>query len=91
MQSVLVLSSEEVHATIPYAMVCMTRYGVHWNTGKRKRRWAEEFTAEERHASTRLFLRSYDWTLGGGVPEKVRMSPATLALWLKLGDFCASV
>ena len=38
MQSFLVLSSEEIHAMIPYAMICMTRYGAHWGTGRRKRR-----------------------------------------------------
>ena len=23
---------------VPYALICMTRYGVRWNTGRRKRR-----------------------------------------------------
>ena len=91
MQSFLVLSSEEIHAMIPYAMICMTRYGAHWGAGRRKRRWAEEFTEAERAASAKLFLRSYDWTVGGGVPDKVRMTPDTLRLWMKLGAFCAGI
>ena len=64
MQSFLVLSSEEIHAMIPYAMICMTRYGAHWGTGRRKRRWAEEFTEAERAASAASYrkvpVRIYD-------------------------------
>ena len=91
MQSFLVLSSEEIHAMIPYAMICMTRYGAHWGTGRRKRRWAEEFTEAERAASAKLFHQANDWTLVHGVPARVKMKPSTLSLWLRLGTFCASI
>lgn len=40
----LVLTSDEVNLRIPYALVCMTRFGAHWETGRRRRRWLEEFT-----------------------------------------------
>lgn len=29
-ETFLVLTSEEVNARIPYALVCMTRFGAHW-------------------------------------------------------------
>ena len=30
----LVLTSDEVNLRIPYALVCMTRFGAHWETGR---------------------------------------------------------
>lgn len=91
MQSLLVLSSDEINQMIPYALICMTRYGSRWNTGWRKRRWVEEFTESERSASAKLFHQANDWTLVHGVPEQVKMTPSTLSLWLRLGTFCASI
>ena len=90
-ETYLVLTSEEVNARIPYALVCMTRFGAHWETGRRRRRWLEEFTEQEREASARLFKQSRQWFLTTGVPETVRMTPQTFALWAKLGKFCDSV
>lgn len=87
----MVLTAAEVHANIPYSMVCMGRYGSAWNTMHRKRRWKMEFTEAEREAATRLFSQSHNWLLGKGVPDEVRMTPATYALWQKLGNFCASI
>ena len=40
----MILTSQEVHASIPYSLICMTRYGAHWDTMRRKRRWKMEFT-----------------------------------------------
>lgn len=85
------LTSDEIHAQIPYAMICMTRYGAHWDTMTRKRRWAKEFTEAERHAASKLFSKSHDWLLGRGVPKTITMSIETYTLWLKLGNFCASI
>lgn len=90
-ETFLVLTSEEVHGNIPYAMVCMTRFGAYWNTMRRKRRWKAEFTEQEREAATKLFNLSYRWTLVTGVPDEVKMTPKTYALWMKLGDFCSSI
>lgn len=87
----IVLSHEEVHANIPYALICMTRYGSAWCTGRRKRRWISEFTEDERKVASRLFSKSHDWTVGRGVPDTVRMSAETYALWMKLGAFCGSI
>jgi hypothetical protein len=90
-ETYLVLTSEEVNARIPYALVCMTRFGAHWETGRRRRRWLEEFTEQERTAATRLFNQSHRWLLTTGVPDTVRMTVQTFALWMKLGEFCASI
>ena len=90
-ETFLVLTSEEVHGNIPYAMVCMTRFGAYWNTMRRKRRWKAEFTEQERTAATRLFNQSHRWLLTTGVPDTVRMTVQTFALWMKLGEFCASI
>lgn len=87
----VVLTRDEVNANIPYDLICMTRYGAHWETRKRKQRWLAEFTEAERNAASRLFALSHTWFLVKGVPDEVRMSAHTLALWLKLGEFCASI
>ena len=62
----MVLTAAEVHASIPYSMVCMGRYGSAWNTMHRKRRWKMEFTEAEREAATRLFSQSHNWLLSNG-------------------------
>lgn len=85
------LSREEVYASIPYEVICETRYGGTWDTGKRRRLWKEEFTEEERALSTRLFKQAHMWMLSTGVPEKVVMKTTTLALWGKLAVFCMSL
>jgi len=87
----LTMSSEEVHSDIPYALICMTRYGSGWNTMRRKRLWKAEFSDEEKASASRLFSQSHNWTLGKGVPDKVTMSVSTYRLWQKLGAFCASI
>lgn len=87
----IVLKHEEVHEIIPYALICMTRYGSCWSTMRRKRRWLKEFTEEERMAATELFRKAYNWTCGRGVPDTVRMKAKTFQLWQKLGVFCGSI
>lgn len=87
----LVMTGDEVHENIPYSVVCMARYGSSWNTMRRKRRWKMEFTEAEREAANRLFSRSHDWLLGRGIPDEVKMTTGTFALWQKLGNFCASL
>lgn len=77
-ETYLVLTSDEVNFRIPYALVCMTRFGAHWETGRRRRRWLEEFTEQERTAATRLFNQSHRWLLTTGVPETVRDDGADL-------------
>ena len=91
MEIYIVLSQDEVHRKIPYAVICETRYGSRWDTSRRRRRWTTEFTEAERKAAAELFPRAHNYYVGKGVPNEVRMKPETLYLWQKLGDFCASL
>lgn len=85
------LDREEIQDKIPYALVCVTRFGRTWDTLRRKRRWKEEFTESERKSAGKLFDLARQWYLGKGVPDSVKMTPGTLSLWGKLGDFCSSL
>lgn len=85
------LTVEEVRANIAYRLICFTRYGSAWDTGRRRRAWLADFTEEERRAASRLFKQARNWTVGRGVPDTVQMSRETFHLWQKLGDFCASI
>lgn len=90
-RKMLKLTAEEVHANIPYSLICMTRYGSSWDTGRCRRAWLLDFTEGERNSARRLFRISHNWTVGKGVPATVHMSLETFYLWQKLGEFCASV
>ena len=85
------LPREQATLHTPYALGGLPRCGAHGGTGHRRRRWLEEFTEQEREAATRLFSLSHSWLLTTGVPDEVRMTPKTFALWKKLGNFCGSV
>lgn len=87
----VVLSRDEIHNKIPYALICETRYGCLWETIRRRRRWLAEFSEAERNAASRLFKLAHSWYLVKGVPDEVRMSCHTFKLWLKLADFCGSL
>ena len=87
----LVMTHEEVNENIAYNLICFTRYGSAWDTGRRRRAWLADFTEEEREAAGRLFRMAHNWTVGRGVPDTVQMSRKTFHLWQKLGDFCASI
>lgn len=87
----IVMSHDEVENLVPYALICMTRYGAAWDTMHRRRRWKEEFTEQEREAASEVFRKSRVWTLSKGVPNEVTMSIKTFNLWQKLGEFCASI
>lgn len=91
MRTILEMTREDAQANIPYAIVCEAREGKSWNTTRRRRRWIEDFSDDERKAAIDLFRKAKLWYLGQGVPDVVRMTPSTYALWLKLGDFCAMV
>ncbi len=87
----VVFDHDEIQKEIPYSLICMTRESSVWDTGKRRRRWVQEFTKEERDAACRIFTLAHRWTLTTGVPEKVRMSLKTYELWDKIAVFCASL
>lgn len=87
----LTLTHDEIQANIPYAMICETRFGRAWGTGRRRRAWLKEFTEQERETAGRMFRQAYDWYLVHGVPDEVTMTAKTFALWIRLGEFCASI
>lgn len=91
MKMYLALTRDEIQRKIPYGVICETRYGCRWDTGRRRRAWMEQFTKEERAVASRLFRKAHEWTLTRGVPDEVKMTTKTFALWLKLGAFCASI
>ena len=91
MKVYLVLTRDEVNQKIPYGVICEARYGCRWDTGRRRRAWMEQFTQEERVVASRLFRRAHEWMLTRGGPDEVKMTIKTFALWLKLGEFCASI
>lgn len=91
MKVMLVLDHDEICKEIPYALICVAHEGARWNTGRRKRYWKQAFTEQERSASNRLFRQAKSWYLTKGVPESLSLTANTLALWKKLGEFCASL
>lgn len=87
----ITLTHDEVNEKIPYAMICEMRYGARWETGRRRRAWLAQFTEAEREAAGKLFKQAHTWYLVKGVPDEVKMRVTTLALWMKLGEFCGSL
>ena len=82
---------DKILQTIPFALICETHDGARWKTGKRKRAWDETFSPQEQAACERLFVKARDWIFVHGVPDLVRMKRSTYDLWLRLGEFCASL
>ena len=82
---------DEINSTIPYAFICETRFGSVWNTSRRRRKWVEEFTENERDLASKLFVQAYRWYLTTGVPDSVKMRSTTYDLWGRLAAFCASL
>ena len=90
-ETYLILSHDEVNEQIPYALICEMMSGSRWNTGKRKRLMKERFTESEIDAIYRLHKQAYDWYLRKGVPDEVKMTVQTYALWQKLANFCCEI
>ena len=87
----ITLTREEVQETIAYPLICETMCSAVWDTMKRRRRWAAEFTEAERKACSKLKAQAHKWHLSTGVPDELTISPDTLDLWQKLAAFCASL
>lgn len=85
------LTHDEVNEKIPYAVICETRYGAAWGTRKVRQRWMTEFDEKTREEAEALFRLAHKWYLTTGVPDVVEMSGRTLALWLRLGEFCGGI
>ena len=91
MEMEIILDRDEMNATIPYAMIYMTRSSSIWSTTRRKRKLAEAFTSSEIEMLNAMFRQAYIWTCVKGLPDGVRMSLATYNLWGRLAEFCASL
>lgn len=89
MQKMYVFSHDEIVMELPYAVICEAHESASWNTTHRRRAWFDAFTEEERQAANRIFRQAHQWYLVSGAPDSVRMTEKTLALWKKLGIFCA--
>lgn len=87
MTLIIALSRKEIAADIPYELICQTRYGAAWDTGTRRRKWNETFSAEERETAKSIFKQSLKWYTKG-LPEEVRMDMDTYRLWHKIAVFC---
>ena len=85
------LTRNEINRNIPYAVVCETMSGSKWNTGRRKRLFAERFTESEREAIYRLHKQAYTWHLKKGVPDALTLTTKTLLLWQRLASFCCEL
>lgn len=86
------LSHKEVYDRIPFMIVAETRNRAVWNTGRVRRKFAQEFTESERRRCNELFSTANRWAFTKGVPnEGVTMRTSTFALWMKLADFCANI
>lgn len=44
------MNADEIKTKIPYALICETRDGARWDTGRRKREWDKIFTEKEKNS-----------------------------------------
>lgn len=85
------LNQDEIYEQIPYAIVAETMSGARWNTGRRRRLMKQQFTEAEIEATYRLHKQAYSWYCVKGVPDEVKMTVQTYALWQKLANFCCEI
>lgn len=86
----MIFTKEEIKENIPYEIICLVRYGSIWNTMKRKIRWDNEFSNDEREEAERIFRQTYNWFVKG-IPDNVRMDFSTYKLCEKIARFCYSL
>lgn len=91
MNVMLTFSHDEIVKNFPYALICETRYGSKWDTGKRRRLFNETFSVDEYSRCRKIFRLAHSWTLTKGVPKEVKMTVGTYNTWKKLGEFCAAL
>jgi len=86
------LTRDEVNEKIPYMLVCETTSCSAWNTRRVRTAFHEMFTEKEREDLKKLRMLAHSWALVKGIPnEGVDMSAETMSLWMRFGEFCASV
>ena len=91
MKLIAEFSREQLRARIPYALICETKEGSRWNTGTRRRKWAELTDEPARRRFRRLFSKARMWSLTKGPPETTRMTMSELSDWDFLASFCANL
>lgn len=91
MEIELILTKEEINQSIPYNMICQTRYGSIWDTMRRKLRWNAEFSDDEKSKAEKIFRQTHNWSVGNGIPDTVRMHLSEIKLWNKIEMFCMSL
>ena len=91
MKLYLEFNHDEIQRELPYQIIAETMSRSIWCTGRRKRLMAQSFTERERDAISRIKSQAHSWMFYKGVPDSVKMTPATYKLWHKLADFCASL
>ncbi len=83
---------DEIQKEIPYRIIAETTSRSIWNTGRRKRLFANLFSKAERDMVSKIKAQAHSWALVKGVPkEGVAMTMSTYQLWHKLAEFCASL
>ena len=85
------LNQDEIYEQIPYAIVAETMSGAKWNTGRRKRLMKQYFTKSEIASTYRLHKIAYNWYLRKGVPDEIKITLDTYALWHRLANFCGGL
>ena len=91
MKLIAEFTSEQLRARIPYALICETKECSRWNTGTRRRKWAEATDEASRRRFAKLFSKARSWTLVKGPPEKIRMTMRELSDWDFLASFCCNL
>ena len=81
----------EIQRNLPYAVIGETTSRAIWETGKRKRLFAERFTEAERELCYSIIRDAKKWLLKTGCPESVKMRTTTYAMWWRLAEFCACI
>ena len=82
---------DEIQKELPYAIIGETTTRWIWDTGKRKRLFAEAFTEQERESCYSIIAQAKKWLLKTGCPDEIKMTMNTYALWHKLANFCAEL
>lgn len=86
------LDRDECERKLPAMLIAETTSRAIWDTGRRKRRWKEEFTDSERDALYDIIAQARRIALRYGWPEDgITTTVNRLVLWRRLGDFCASL
>lgn len=86
----LALTEDEAEKNLMCGLLCQTRYGARWQTGKRRRLWEQQFTEDERKQAEIIFAACRRWFLKSG-SAPVTLDIKIYDLWMRLIAFCGSL